>query len=227
MWLSFAGNREDVGERFPCVSGSRVLSLAEQSILLRQVSVRPSLSWLGPAETQTNARSVPRSSAAVKAKAHPSSIPSKPIVKSSINIQFHLIPIPSPLNPLPHIIRRRLPLRIPQVLHLVRRHQPPLHATAEVVFAQLAALRRVDAAGGLEAAEVLFHERLAFGVVVEGEGAFCWRVGAANFDAGAGGAEGGHFGGFCRVVVGLLFVFVEGVDVGWSWFQACERAEVE
>jgi hypothetical protein len=56
------------------------------------------------------------------------------------------------LDPSSHIVRRRLALRVPQILHLVRRHQAPLHATTQVVFTQLAALRRVDSAGGFKAA---------------------------------------------------------------------------
>jgi len=124
------------------------------------------------------------------------------------------------LNPLPNIIRRRLPFPIPQILHLVRCHQAPLHATAQVALAQLTALGRVDSTGGLEAAEILLHERLAFGVVVEREGAFGGRVGAADFDAGAGSAEGRHFGGWvvCEVegfvVVVVDVCYVEYVDAG-------------
>jgi hypothetical protein len=117
---------------------------------------------------------------------------------------------PSLLNPLPNIIRRRLPFPIPQVLHLVRRHQASFHATAQVALAQLATLGRVDSTSSLEAAEVLLHERLAFGVVVQREGALCGRVGAADFDAGAGGAKGGHFGGW---VLGE----VEGGCCGCGW----------
>lgn len=125
---------------------------------------------------------------------HPSSCPIESF-SSTIFFQKLLHHTASPLDPLPHIIRRRLSLAIPQILHLIRRHQTSLHATVQVAFAQLATLGRVDSAGSFEAAQVLFHQRLAFGVVVEWERAFGGRVGAADFDAGAGGAEGRHFFG--------------------------------
>lgn len=128
------------------------------------------------------------SSRPAASQVQPSSISSISFISSTPHL-----PHPSLLDPLPDIVRRRLPFPVPQVLHLVRRHQAPLHATAQVVFAKLAALRRVDSAGGLQAAKVLLHQRLAFGVVVQREGAFGRRVGAADFDAGAGSAEGRHF----------------------------------
>ena len=86
---------------------------------------------------------------------------------------FQINPIKDPilskislLPPLPHIISNSLPLAVPQILHLVLRHQSPLHATVQVPFAQLSALGRVDPAGGFQASQVLFHQGLAFGVVV-------------------------------------------------------------
>jgi hypothetical protein len=146
------------------------------------------------------------------------------LVTSSKHL-FLLSHLPSPLHPLPHIIRRSLTLAIPQILHLVRRHQAPLHATAQVAFAQLAALGGIDATSSLQAAQILFHEGLAFGVVVERERALCGRVGAADFDACAGRAEGGHSvvfffvegGGFDEVVGECGWCFVEVVFGGWRW----------
>jgi hypothetical protein len=45
-------------------------------------------------------------------------------------LQQSVVRISSLLNALPHIVCCRLSLRIAQVLHLVRRHQASLHATA-------------------------------------------------------------------------------------------------
>jgi hypothetical protein len=54
---------------------------------------------------------------------------------------------------------------------------------------------------------------LAFGIVVEGEGTFGGRVGAPDFDTGAGGAEGGHY----RFLVGDEWLV--GVMDGYGgWF---------
>jgi hypothetical protein len=123
-------------------------------------------------------------------------VPNQPI-KDPILSKISLLP------PLSHIISNSLSLAIPQILHLVLRHQAPLHATVQVPFAQLSALGRVDPAGSFQASQVLFHQGLAFGVVVEREGAFRGWIGAPDFDAGAGGAEGGHFGLVCVAEWGL------------------------
>jgi hypothetical protein len=49
--------------------------------------------------------------------------------------------------------------------------------------------------------------------VVQREGAFGGRVGAADFDAGSGCAEGGHFGGWGVVRCGGVVVVDVDVDV--------------
>ena len=68
----------------------------------------------------------------------------------------------------------------------------PLHPTLQIPFAQFPALLGIDAALAAQAAQVLFHEGLAFGVVVEREGASFGRNGFADDLAAAGAAEGAH-----------------------------------
>jgi hypothetical protein len=79
-----------------------------------------------------------------------------------------------------------------QILHRVLRHQIPFHATLQVAFAQFAAFGTVDTASGLKAGEILFHDGLALGIVIEWEGAALGWDWFGDFDACTWGAKGGH-----------------------------------
>ena len=214
LWSSGADSRENANEPFARVLKCSVLPLEEHDNISGAGLL---LSRTATVFAQTIARSVLEASR--QRRPDP---PAAPLRKSSQHLSSNSSHSSqqSLLNPLPNIVRRRLPFPIPQVLHLVRRHQASFHATAQVSLAQLAALGRVDSTGGFEAAEVLLHERLAFGVVVEREGAFGGRVGAADFDAGTRGAESGHLGGWVVgemegfVVVVVDICCVEFFDVG-------------
>jgi hypothetical protein len=120
------------------------------------------------------------------------------------------VPAPTQLSsilPLPNTTRSRL-LQIlkPKILHRIHRHQIPLHPTLQIPLTQLSAFIVVDSLVAADAAEVLFHDVLAFGVVVEGEGAaFRWD-GFGEFLGAAWGAGGGH----CFAVGGWKMAVREG-----------------
>ncbi len=76
---------------------------------------------------------------------------------------------------------------------IIEQMHSPIHPTLQVPLAQLPALVVVDPAVTAQASEVLFHDGLALGFVVEGKGAAFGRVGFGDDLAAAGAAEGGHF----------------------------------
>lgn len=90
--------------------------------------------------------------------------------------------------------------RKPQILHLIDGHQILIHPTLQIRFTELATVVLVYAAGALDAGKVGGHERFAFVVVVEGEGAaFRSVIGegvsgggncAASWKKGEGTSEG-------------------------------------
>jgi len=88
---------------------------------------------------------------------------------------------------------------IAQILHLVRRHEVLVHATLEVALAQHAALVVVHSAVGAQAAQVRLHNVLAFGIVIEREGAALGSAGAPSAGAQRRWANrvGGVRCGFC------------------------------
>jgi len=84
-----------------------------------------------------------------------------------------------------------------KILHRVRRHQIPLHPALQIPLTQRPTLVVIDSFVRTNAAQVLLHDGLTFGIVVEREGAALGWGGLGESLRAAWAAKGRH----CRAHV--------------------------
>ena len=68
----------------------------------------------------------------------------------------------------------------------------PIHAALQVTLTELAALVVIDATMTSQASEILLHQGLAFGVMIQWKGPTLWRCGLGDDLTAARTAEGAH-----------------------------------